>query len=256
MEWGEAWRWLLGEQYVRVDGLPTLVGQHIAYAAVPLLIAIAIALPLGLWVGHTGRGGTLAINLANVGRAVPSLGIIVIAFIAFGLGFWPVYIALVAMAIPPIVTNTYVGVRQVDPEVREAAEGMGLSGMQLLRQVEIPIAMPVIMAGIRTSAVQVVATATLAAFVGLNGLGRPIFTGLATNVQASPQARTLVVVGVVMVAVLAVVTERALGWAERALVPDGLALRAAAEEAGPAPDATVEDIGTNIDTEPEQPQAA
>ena len=231
MEWGQAWRWLLGAEYVRVEGIPTLVLQHILYAAVPLAAAVVIALPLGMWVGHTGRGGTFAINLTNVGRAIPSLGVVIIAFIAFGLGFWPVYITLVAMAIPPIVTNTYVGIRQVDPEVREAAEGMGLSGMQILRRVEIPIAMPVIMAGVRTSAVQVVATATLAAYVGLGGLGRPIFSGLATNVQASPTARTLVFGGVVAVALLAIATEKALGLVERKLVPDGLTLRAAAERA-------------------------
>jgi osmoprotectant transport system permease protein len=230
--WDEILPWLLGEPLLQMPGVPTLVVQHLGYALVPTLVALAIALPLGLWVGHTGRGGTLAINIANNGRAIPSLGIIVIAFIGFGRGVLPVYLTLVAMAIPPILTNTYVGVRQVDPEVRDAARGMGLTGLQLLRRVEIPMALPVIMAGVRTATVQTVATATLAAFVGLQGLGRPIFTGLAIGVQFNPLARAIVLVGVVAVAVLAVATELLLGRVERAIVPTGI--RRAAAAASPA----------------------
>jgi osmoprotectant transport system permease protein len=224
-------RWLSGEPWLGVDGVPTLVVQHLLYALVPTVVAMAIALPIGLWSGHTGRGGLLAINVANVGRAIPSFGLILLAFTLAGFGFVPVYLTLVALAIPPILTNTYVGVRQVDPEIREAAAGMGLTGPQILRQVEVPMALPVIMAGVRTSAVQVVATATLAAVVGLGGLGRPIINGLAQNVQASPAARALVIVGALAVAVLAVLTEVALGMLERVVVPRGLA---GAREAGPA----------------------
>ena len=225
--------WLRGAEYLRMPGLPMLVVQHILYALVPLLIAIAIALPIGVWVGHTGRGGTLAINLANVGRAVPSLGIVLIALLALGIGLTPLYITLAAMAIPPIVTNSYVGVRQVDPEVRDAALGMGLSGWQIVRLVEMPIALPVIMAGIRTSAVQVVATATLAGYVALGGLGRPIFTGLATGVNFNPQARAIVIVGVLAVAVLSIATEQGLGWLERRVVPAGLQAREASAAGSP-----------------------
>jgi osmoprotectant transport system permease protein len=223
-------RWLSGEPWLGVDGVPTLVAQHVLYALVPTVVAMAIALPIGLWSGHTGRGGLLAINVANIGRAIPSFGLILLTFTLAGFGFVPVYLTLVALAIPPILTNTYVGVRQVDPEVREAAAGMGLTGPQILRQVEVPMALPVIMAGVRTSAVQVVATATLAAVVGLGGLGRPIINGLAQNVQASPAARTLVIVGAVAVAVLAVLTELGLGLLERLVVPRGLA---GARQAGP-----------------------
>lgn len=225
----DVFNWILGDELLRMPGVPTLILQHIGYTIIPLAIAIAIALPLGVWVGHTGRGGTLAINAANVGRAVPSFGIIVIAYIASGRGIIPVYITLIAMAIPPIVTNSYVGVRQVDPEIKDAASGMGLTGWQLVRQVEVPMALPVIMAGIRTSAVQVVATATLAAYIGLAGLGRPIFTGLATGVQFNQQARAIVLVGVIAVALLAVGTEQGLGWLERRIVPSGLQ----AKEASP-----------------------
>lgn len=224
MNWDAVWPWLLGQEYeaLRIAGVPTLLLEHLAFVVVPLLVAIAIALPVGLWVGHTGVGGTFAINVSNAGRAIPSLGLIVIAFLVFGLNFIPVYITLVAMAIPPILTNTYVGVREVDPEIRDAAAGMGLSGMQILRRVELPMALPVIMAGIRTSAVQVVATATLAAYTGLGGLGRPIFTGLSVSVQFNADARTVVVVAVVLVALFAICVEQLLGVAERAIVPTGL----------------------------------
>lgn len=221
---GEVVRWILGDKLFQMAGLPTLVAEHLVYALLPTVLALAVALPIGLWVGHTGRGGNIAINVANAGRSIPSLGIILLAVLAFSAGFVPVYITLVLMAIPPILTNTYVGVRNVDPEVREAAAGMGLRGLQILRQVEIPLALPIIMAGVRTSAVQVVATATLAAFVGLGGLGRPIFTGLAIGVQYNPQARAIVAVGVVGVALLAIATELLLSRLERLVVPAGLQL--------------------------------
>jgi osmoprotectant transport system permease protein len=229
--------WLLGQEYpgTGVAGVPSLIVEHLLYVIVPLVLAIAIALPIGLWVGHINKGGTLAINIANGGRAIPSLGIIIIAFIAFSAGFIPVYITLTAMAIPPILTNTYVGVREVDPEIRDAAAGMGLSGWEILRHVEVPMAMPVIMAGIRTSAVQVVATATLAAYIGLGGLGRPIFTGLAIGPQFNPDAKTLLVVACILVAILAVVTEQLLGLVERAIVPAGLRSKRQQEEGGAPP---------------------
>jgi osmoprotectant transport system permease protein len=177
----------------------------------------------------------LAINIANGGRAIPSLGIIIIAFIAFAAGYSPVYITLTAMAIPPILTNTYVGVREVDPEIRDAAAGMGLSGWEIVRKVEIPMAMPVIMAGVRTSAVQVVATATLAAYIGLGGLGRPIFTGLAIGPQFNPDARTMLLVACVLVAIIAILTEQMLGLVERVIVPSGLAAKREQQARGGPP---------------------
>ena len=226
--------WILGAPLQRMPGVPALIGYHLVFVAIPMAIAMAIALPLGVGVGHSGRGGTLAVNLANIGRAIPSLGIILIAVTTLGRGRVPVFITLVAMAIPPMVTNSYVGVREVDRDVKDAAVGMGLTGWQLIREVEIPVALPVIMAGIRTSAVQVVATATLAGYVGLEGLGLPIFRGLATGVQFNAQARAIVLVAVVAVAVLAIATEQGLGWLERRIVPAGLQAREA-EEAGTVP---------------------
>ncbi len=242
--------WLLGQEYPNtgVAGVPTLLFEHLLYVIVPLLLALATAVPVGLWVGHINRGGTLAINIANAGRAIPSLGIIIIAFIAFSAGFIPVYVTLTAMAIPPILTNTYVGVREVDPEVRDAAAGMGLSGWEILRKVEIPMAMPVIMAGVRTSAVQVVATATLAAYIGLGGLGRPIFTGLAIGPQFNPDAKTLLVVACILVAILAVLTEQVLGVAERKIVPTGLVGKQEQERRGTPPPSAVDADPADPDT--------
>lgn len=243
--------WLLGQEYPRtgVAGVPTLLFEHLLYVIVPLALAIAIAVPIGLWVGHINRGGTLAINIANGGRAIPSLGIIVIAYLLFSAGFIPVYITLTAMAIPPILTNTYVGVREVDAEVRDAAAGMGLSGWDIVRRVEIPMAMPVIMAGVRTSAVQVVATATLAAYIGLGGLGRPIFTGLAIGPQFNPDAKTLLIVACVLVAILAIATEQLLGLIERAVVPTGLQHKQA-QESGDAPPPSGADVSPDSLPEP------
>lgn len=201
------------------DGVPARVFEHVWYSAAATALAVVIALPIGLAVGHTGRGGALAINLSNIGRAVPSFGIIILAFFVAGFGFTPALVALTALAIPPIVTNSYVGVRAVDPEVRDSAEGMGLTGWQVLVGVEVPIALPLIMAGIRTAAVQVVATATLAAVVGIGGLGRYIFDGLQT--QDLPE----VLAGAILVAVLALLTELVLSGLQAALVPSGLRQR-------------------------------
>lgn len=256
MNWEHVIPWLLGQDYPNtgVAGVPTLLWEHLLYVVVPVLLAIAIALPVGLWVGHINKGGTFAINVANGGRAIPSLGIIIIAFLAFSAGFIPVYITLTAMAIPPILTNTYVGVREVDPEIRDAAAGMGLSGWDLLRKVEIPMALPVIMAGIRTSAVQVVATATLAAYIGLGGLGRPIFTGLAIGPQFNPDARTLLIVSCVLVAILAIVTEQLLALVERWIVPTGLTRKQQQQQRGTPPPRTDADAGAS--QKPEQSAVA
>jgi osmoprotectant transport system permease protein len=204
-----------------LDGIPARTLQHLWYSLLATAIAAAIALPVGVYIGHTGRGATFAVNLTNLGRAIPSLGIIILMFTIFGFGVAPILITLFALAIPPIVTNSYIGVRSVDPDVRQAAEGMGMRGRQVLWQVELPMAMPLIMAGVRTSAVQVVATATLAAFVGLGGLGRYLIDGLAQRDLAE------VVGGAILVAVLSLLTELVLGRVQALVVPKGLAERGA-----------------------------
>jgi len=186
--------------------------------------AIVLAVPVSLWLGHIGKGGTLAVNVSNAGRAIPSFALLVIGFqvlghnLLFGLGAIPTYIALVALAVPPMVTNTYTAVREVDPDVREAATGMGMTGWQLLRRVEMPMAVPLMMAGVRTAGVQVVATATLAAVVSWGGLGRFIVDGF------GQQDTVQLVAGAVMVAMLSLGTELALGVVQRWLTPTSLRL--------------------------------
>lgn len=204
-------------QWQGSDGLIHRIGQHVYYMLVSTTIAGAIALPIGIGLGHWGRGGLLAINIANIGRAVPSFGLIILMFLLVGFGFLPVLVALVALAIPPMVTNSYVGMQSVDPAVRQSARALGLTGWQQLWQVELPIAMPLVMAGVRTSAVQVMSTATLAAYVGLGGLGRYLIDGLAQQQLAQ------VVGGAIVVALLAVLTETCLAAVQRLVIPRGLA---------------------------------
>lgn len=198
-------------------GLPLLVWQHIWYSAVASAAALVVGLPVGLYIGHTGRGSAIAVNLANVGRAVPSFGIVIVVAIFAGFfSYLPVFVALAALALPPIVTNTFVGIRSVDREVREAAEGMGMTGREVLLRVEVPLAMPLVMAGIRTAVVQVIATATIAAFVGIGGLGRYLFDGLPQQDFAK------VYTGGFLIAALALLVEGALALVQRAVVPAGL----------------------------------
>ena len=177
------------------NGILLRLWEHISLAAAALAFATAIGLPLGLWIGHTGRGAPAVIAIANVGRAVPSVGwlgiVFPVALLALGrggLGFVPAVIALTALGIPPIVTNTYAGMREVDPELVEAGRGMGMTERQLVRRVEVPVALPVILAGIRISAVQIVATATLATIVGGGTLGAFIVQGIDVR-GAGPRRR-------------------------------------------------------------------
>jgi osmoprotectant transport system permease protein len=200
------------------DGIPTRLVQHVQLSAESVAIGALIALPIGIGLGHFGRFGNLAINISNVGRAVPSFGILVIAFQVFGLGDLPIVLALTALAIPPMVTNSYVALREVDPDVKDAARGMGYRRLAQLFRVELPLAVPLIMAGIRTSAVQVVATAALAALIAGGGLGRYIVDGLAQQDYAKEFA------GALLVAVLALATEVSLWSVEQLLVPRGIRL--------------------------------
>lgn len=212
------------ETYSGRFALQTLLFQHLWYTVASTALAAAVAVPLGLWIGHRRRGDLAVVAVASVSRAVPDFGIILLAFLVFGLSAINVIIALVALAIPPILVNTFVGVRQVDPDARDAAFGAGMTDWQVLWQVEGPLAVPLILTGLRTSAVQVVATATLGAYTGLGGLGRLIFDGFAAGATRGdpPPGLARVVVGSVLVALFAVVTELLLARAERALTPHGL----------------------------------
>jgi osmoprotectant transport system permease protein len=212
-------RWFLDPaHWSGSEGIPIRLAQHIQLSAESVAIGALIALPVGILLGHYGRFGTLAINISNVGRAVPSFGILVIAVQLFGLGDLPIIISLTALAIPPMVTNTYVALREVDADIKEAARGMGYREFAQILRVELPLAVPLIMAGVRTSAVQVVATATLAALIAGGGLGRYVIDGLAQQNYA------MLVGGAILVALLALATELALAGVERLMVPQAIRL--------------------------------
>lgn len=201
-------------------GILTRLWQHIYLSGTAVLASLVVALPVGLYIGHRRRFEFLAISVSNVGRALPSFAVLALAFtMALRLGisfeFWPAFVAMFLLAIPPIVTNTYVGLKEVDPDVVEAARGMGLSGGQILRRVEFPLALPLVVAGIRTSLVQVIATATIAALVAGPGLGRYIVNGFAR------QDRPLILAGAILVAVLAIAAELVMAVVERLVRPSG-----------------------------------
>ncbi|MEU0048954.1 ABC transporter permease [Streptomyces sp. NPDC006184] len=160
------------------DGIPTRFAEHLRYSLEALLIAAAIGLPVGLLTGHTGRGGNALALLATAGRALPSFGLLVLMFLWIGFGLLPVMIPLVVLAVPPILVTAYEAVRSVDPSPVDAARGMGMSETRVLLQVELPVALPLVLSGLRTAAIQIVSTATIAAYVSLGGLGRYIIDGL------------------------------------------------------------------------------
>lgn len=212
---GQVVLWLADPAHWRGgDGIPVRILEHVVLSATAVGIAAVIALPLGLWLGHTGRGAFAAISVANVGRAIPSLafvglGLMASIAIGLGLGFWPTLFALVPLALPPILTGTFVAVRQVDADTVEAARGMGLREGQILRQVELPLALPLILDGIRTASVNVIATATLGALVAGGALGRYIVDGLALREYERLFA------GALLVAILAIATDSAFGFVAR-----------------------------------------
>jgi osmoprotectant transport system permease protein len=198
------------------DGIPTRIGEHLLVSGAALAAAAAIALPVGLWFGHSGRGGFLAINVANVGRALPSLALLALGFpvaltLGLGFGFWPTMFAMVPLGVPPILTNAYVGLRAVDRDVVGVARAMGMREWQVLLGVELPLAAPIIMAGLRNAAVAIVATATLGAVVAGGGLGVYIWVGLATQEYAR------LFVGALLVSLLAIAVEAGFGSVERLL---------------------------------------
>ena len=215
----ELWLWLTHPAtWTGSGGVPVRVFEHVLISAVAVAAATWVALPLGLYIGHARKGEFVIVTFANLGRAVPSFAVLALGFIAalrFGVAFSivPIVAALFLLGIPPILLNTYVGVKSVDTDTVEAARGMGMTGAQVLRSIELPLAAPVIVAGIRTSAVQVVATATLGAVVAGGGLGRYIVDGFAQ------QDDGMLLGGALLVGVLAMVTEFGLGVVQRAVNP-------------------------------------
>ncbi|MFD6097457.1 ABC transporter permease [Nocardiopsis flavescens] len=202
-------------------GIPARLGEHVYYSLLALVLSALIAVPVGLFTGHTGVGGFLTASLANFARALPTIGVLFLVVMAAGIGLVPVIAALVALAVPPILVNTHEGVRSVDPGLRDAATGMGMRGREVLLRLELPVALPLVLIGLRTAAVQVVATATIAAYVGVGGLGRYIFDGQAQ------QNLSMILGGSVLVVALAVVTTLLFAGARRLLVAPGLRAQAA-----------------------------
>lgn len=211
---GKAFGWLAdGANWSGENGVWHRLAEHLLVSGIALGVACAVALPVGLWLGHVGRGGALAVNVSNVGRAVPVFAVLALFMVSplRTAGYLPTVVALVLFAVPPLLTNAYVGMREVDRSVVEAARGMGMSGRQLFWRVELPLARGLVMTGLRSGAVQVIATATIAAMVGQGGLGRIITAGF--NTYNTPQ----VVAGALLVALLALLVEGLLVAADRLL---------------------------------------
>jgi len=199
------------------EGIWARIVQHIWYTFAALGLSAAIALPVGLRIGHTRRGAFLAINLGNAARALPSLGLLMLAVLLTNqIGFLPVLIALVALGIPPILASTYAGLSGVDPDTIDAARGMGMTGREILTKVEIPIALPLIISGLRRATLQTVSTATIAALVPLGGLGRYVVDGL--KLRDFPQMFS----GALLVALLAILLDVLFAVVGRIAVSDGL----------------------------------
>jgi osmoprotectant transport system permease protein len=189
--------------------------DHLLLSGAALAVSISVAVPLGVVLGHLHRGSFIAVNVANVGRALPTLVVIAVGFTFLGLGFTNVMVALVVLAVPPILTNAYVAIDQVDPDAVEAARGMGMTPSQVLRRVELPLGLPLLFAGIRTAVVFVIATATIAAIAGGGGLGDILANQAAYRVEG-------VVAAAIWVSVLALGADAALGVVQRWLTPAGL----------------------------------
>jgi osmoprotectant transport system permease protein len=216
--------WLTdGSHWQGDDGILRRILEHLGYSFAALLIAAVIAIPLGLYIGHTGRGRFLVVNVTGAARAIPSLGLLFLAVLWLGpklngdIAFLaPAGLVLVVLAIPPILSGAYAGVEGVEPNARDAAKGMGMRGTEVLRHVELPCALPLIMSGVRSATLQVISTATIAAVVGLGGLGRFLIDGL--SVQDTPQT----VSGAVLVAALALSVDMVLAVVQRSVVSRGL----------------------------------
>lgn len=215
------------------DGIPTQVGYHLLYSAIALLVSLAIAVPVGILIGYTGRGETVVAGLANALRALPSLGLLVLLFLIISpvmsgqlVYVVPTIVVLVLLAVPPILTGTYSGIQNADPDAVGAARGMGYTKAQILVRVQLPCALPLMLSGIRGSTLQIVSTATLAAYLGLQGLGRFILDGRA---QANFSE---MVGGAIAVAVLALLLEFGFGLLGRLIVSPGLR-RVAAKSTSP-----------------------
>lgn len=205
------------------EGVFTLLGQHLFYSALALIVALLIAVPIGMYVGHTGHGEVLIAGVANLLRALPTLGLLVLLVIVLSpvirnnsVYLIPSLIVLILLAVPPIMTSTYAGIKAIEAEVVDAAYGMGMTKMQVLWQIQFPCALPLILSGIRAGVLQIVSTATVAAYVSLGGLGRLIIDGQAANNYGE------MAFGALLVAILAFVLDLLFVALTRMCVSPGL----------------------------------
>jgi len=222
------------------DSIPVRLAQHIEYTLLTVAISALIALPIGLLIGHTNRGAFLAINIGNAGRSLPTFGLLSLMVILIGTGLVPVLIALVVLAVPPILASTYAGIRSVDRSAVDAAVGMGMRPTQVLFKAELPMALPLIMSGMRSALLQVCATATVAAYVGLGGLGRFLVDGLSVNQYDQ------VFAGAVLVALLAIILDLASAGVERMVVSPGVRYQASSGKRRMRSSKTAEDLGPGM----------
>jgi osmoprotectant transport system permease protein len=212
-----AWHWLtLAGHWHGSEGIPARLLEQVEYTALAMVISAVIALPIGVAIGHTGRGGFAVISVANIWRSLPTLGLLILAFILTNGASWAWLIPLVALAVPPILVTAYEGVLGVDADLKDAAAGMGMTSRQVLLKVEVPVALPLILLGLRTATIQVVSTATIAAVISLGGFGRYIIDGLYTNNYP------MVAGGAALVVLLALVVQFAFAGLARLIVPAGL----------------------------------
>lgn len=215
-------------QWAGPGSIPVLLGQQLMFTAIAVAIAAAVAVPAGWTIGHTGRGREIAVGIAGVARAVPSFGLLILLVLLFGVLHKPeaATVTFVLLAIPSLLAGAYTGFEAIDRRVIDAARAVGMTGWQVLWRVEVPLGMPLLVGGLRSATLQVVATVTIAAYVNLGGLGLPIITGL------SLRQYDVVLGGALLVAALALLLDGALALAQRAAVPRGL--RAVPVPPGPA----------------------
>ncbi|NKX53712.1 ABC transporter permease [Arthrobacter mobilis] len=198
------------------EGVPARLGEHLYYSALTLGLAAAVAVPLGLYVGHTGRGRVAAIAAAGALRALPTLGLLTLFVILLGIGLMPPVYALVILTIPPLLAGTYAGIAAVDRQLVDAARGLGMTEWQILTKVELPNALPVLLGGIRAAVLQVIATVAVVAYINLGGLGRFLIDGLAVRDPVR------LVAGAILIAVLALAVDGLLALVQRFALPPGL----------------------------------
>jgi osmoprotectant transport system permease protein len=208
--YSEAWDWFTdGANWHGEDGVPNRFIEHLGYTALTVAIAVVVAVPLGLWIGHTGRLRGLAITLTGALRALPTLGLLTLVVLWRGIGLTPPITALVVLAIPPLLAGAYAGVESVDRRTVDAARGVGMTEWQVLTRVEVPLGLPLLLGGLRSAVLQVVATATVAAYIGLGGLGRYVIDGV--QIRDYPQ----ILAGSLIIVVLALVLDGAFALLER-----------------------------------------